>query len=85
MVERLMRTPLVSVAQVRMLSEGLVQPAPPCATLPADLAPKIPFSEKQIRSGLPLAGSFRLRDLRCCFREKTPEHSHPHHVFLEMP
>jgi uncharacterized protein YbjT (DUF2867 family) len=64
--EHIMTAPLVSTAQVRMLSEGLAEPRPPCDTLPPELAPKIPFSEEQIRKGLPPAGSFRLRDLRWC-------------------
>ena len=84
-VERIMRVPLVSLAQVRMLFEGLAEPRPPCGTLPAELAPKIPFSEEQIRKGLPPAGSFGLRDIRCCHRERAFEHSHPHRVFFEMP
>jgi len=84
-VERLMRTPLVSVAQVRMLSEGVAEPAPSCAALPPELAPGIRFSEEQIRKGLPTAGPFRLSDLRCCGRTKIAEHSHPHGAFFEMP
>ena len=67
-VEKIMTTPLVSVAQVRMLSEGLAEPLPPCELVPAELAPGIPFSEEQIRKGLPPAGRFRLSDLRCCHR-----------------
>ncbi len=65
-VERVMTMPLVSVAQVRMLSEGLAEPCPLCDLLPEKLAPRIPFSEEKIRNGLPPAGPFRLRDLRCC-------------------
>lgn len=84
-VERMMKTPLVSVAQVRMLSEGLAEPNPPCPTLPAELAPKIPFSENQIRKGLPPAGPFRMRDLRCCHRTRIIGHSHLHRAFFEMP
>jgi NADH dehydrogenase len=84
-VERMMKTPLVSVAQVRMLSEGLAEPNPPCPTLPPELAPKIPFSENQIRKGLPAAGPFRLRDLRCCRRTRILGHSHLHGAFFEMP
>jgi len=64
--ERIMRVPLVAVAQVRILSEGVVEPAPPCDPLPADLAPRRPFSPEQIRAGLPEPGPFRLRDVRCC-------------------
>ncbi len=65
-VERIMTVPLVSVAQVQMLSEGLSEPWQPCKPLPPALAPKIPFSEDQIRKGLPPAGRFHLRDIRCC-------------------
>ena len=84
-VERVMRTPLVSTAQVRMLSEGLSEPSPQCATLPPEIAPSIAFSEEQIRKGLPAPGPFRFRDLRCCAGEKTHGHRHLHHVFFEMP
>jgi NADH dehydrogenase len=68
-VERIMTTPLVSVAQVMMLSEGLADPCPPCELLPPELAPRIPFSADQIRRGLPPVGGFRLGDLRCCHRQ----------------
>lgn len=67
-VERAMTAPLVSVAQVRMLSEGLAEACPPCDEMPAELAPRIPFSDEQIRKGLPPAGSFGLGDIRCCRR-----------------
>lgn len=84
-VERLMKVPLVSVAQVRMLSEGLADPWLPCSLLPPELAPRIPFSEKQIRDGLPDAGPFRLRDIRCCHRPRCAEQLHLHRAFFEMP
>lgn len=80
-VERAMKVPLVSTAQVKMLAEGLVEAAPTCGTLPDDLAPKIRFSEEQIRDGLPPAGPFKLRDIRCC--SHLP--SHRHAAFLEIP
>jgi NADH dehydrogenase len=80
-VERMMKVPLVSVAQVRMLSEGLAEPAPACEPMPADLAPRIPFSEEQIRRGLPSPGGFGATDLRCCNRRV----SHRHVAFLELP
>jgi NADH dehydrogenase len=84
-VERIMTVPLVSVAQVRMLSEGLAEPLPPCELPPPELAPKIPFSEAQIRSGLPPGGPFRVRDIRCCRRQQDTGHLHVHRAFLEMP
>jgi len=61
-----MRVPLVAKAQVRILSEGVVEPAIPCDSLPADLKPTRRFTEDQIRQGLPEPGAFGLADLRCC-------------------
>lgn len=85
-VERIMTVPLVSVAQVRMLNEGLAEPSQPCDPMPSDLASKIPFSEEQIRKGLPTPGPFRWRDLH------FPRRRHPDYgqapskrVFFEMP
>jgi nucleoside-diphosphate-sugar epimerase len=61
-----MKVPLVAKAQVRILSEGVVEPATACEAVPADLAPTRKFTEDQIRNGLPEPGAFGLRDLRCC-------------------
>jgi uncharacterized protein YbjT (DUF2867 family) len=61
-----MKVPLVAKAQVRILSEGVVEPAIPCDPLPADLKPTRRFTEDQIRKGLPEPGAFGLADLRCC-------------------
>jgi NADH dehydrogenase len=85
-VEKIMTVPLVSVAQVRMLSEGLAEPAPPCDAMPASLTPRIPFSEEAIRKGLPAPGPFTFGDLRCC-RENNSCHggSRSKRVFFEMP
>ena len=66
MLERLMRTPLVALAQVRILSEGVVEPLPACPSVPGDLAPRQRFTREQIRRGLPTPGAFKLSDLRCC-------------------
>ena len=84
-VEKIMTVPLVSVAQVRMLAEGLAEPYPPCETLPLELAPRIPFTDDQIRNGLPHAGPFGLRDIRCCQRKPRDGQPHTHRVFFEMP
>jgi NADH dehydrogenase len=62
--ERTMRIPLISTAQVRILSEGLVEALPPCDELPDDLKPRRPFSDEQIRAGLPRAARFGLADCR---------------------
>ena len=61
-----MNVPLVSKAQVRILSEGLVDPAGKVDPLPSAFAPRIPFTLEQIRKGLPLPTSFGFSDLRCC-------------------
>ena len=62
-----MKIPLAAKAQVQMLSEGVVEPAQPCDSVPEDLAPIWEFTEQQIRSGLPEPGPFTVQDLRCCF------------------
>jgi len=64
--ELTMKVPLVARAQVRILSEGVTEPALPCDQLPPDLWPKRNFTDAQIRSGLPEPGRFTLHDLRCC-------------------
>jgi NADH dehydrogenase len=64
--ERVMRVPLVSTAQVRMLAEGLTQPLPPTPFVSGDLAPRTMFTDEQIRAGLPRAKAFGLSDLRRC-------------------
>lgn len=66
--ELVMRVPLVSVAQVRILEEGVTVPAPAADALPADLAPTTGFSDEAIRAGIPPAGGFGRADLRLWFR-----------------
>ena len=83
-LERIMKVPMVSLAQVRMLSEGLAEASPPCEPMPVELVPNISFTEAQIRKGLPPAGPFRWGDLRCC-RSAVREPRHKTIVFLEMP
>jgi len=51
--ERFMPKPLVTKAQVQMLADGISQPLPDSQMLPDDLAPKILFTEEQIKKGLP--------------------------------
>jgi uncharacterized protein YbjT (DUF2867 family) len=65
-LEATMKIPLVSPAQVRILSEGIVEALPACGMLPADLLPSTRFSDEQIRRGLPEAKAFGRKDLRCC-------------------
>ncbi len=64
--ERVMKVPLVSLAQLRILSEGIVEPAMPCDLLPNDLRPRLAFTAEQIRRGLPPPGAFGWKDLRWC-------------------
>ena len=59
-----MRVPMVARAQVQILAEGVVDPAPFADQPPADLAPMTPFSDDVIRAGLPERGGFGCRDLR---------------------
>lgn len=60
-LERVMRIPLVSTAQVRILSEGVAEPLPGDAGLPEDLQPRLTFNEEQIRKGLPAPAPFSLK------------------------
>lgn len=64
--ERTMKIPLLSLAQLRILSEGIIEALAACEMLPADLLPATPFTAEQIQEGLPEPGPFGLRDLRCC-------------------
>ena len=50
--ERTMKIPLASLAQVRILSEGIVEPGSPVVPLPYDLVPTRRFTNEQIRNGL---------------------------------
>ncbi|HYM60203.1 MAG TPA: NAD(P)H-binding protein [Thermoanaerobaculia bacterium] len=64
-----MKVPLAASAQVRILSEGVVDPLPFAVAVPPDLAPRRMFTDEQIRRGMPPAERFGLRDLRCCWAE----------------
>jgi NADH dehydrogenase len=64
--ERLMKVPLTSIAQIRILSEGVVEPGSPVVPVPYDLVPTRRFTTEQIRNSLPQAGPFCVGDLRWC-------------------
>src|SRR5215212_938738 len=64
--ERFMKVPLTSLAQIRILSEGVVEPGSPVAPVPYDLVPTRRFTAEQIRNGLPQARTFCVGDLRWC-------------------
>ena len=61
-----MKVPLVSLAQVQILSEGVVEPASPVSAVPYDLVPTRRFTPEQIRNGLPHPAPFCVGDLRLC-------------------
>ncbi|PWT99783.1 MAG: nucleoside-diphosphate sugar epimerase [Candidatus Melainabacteria bacterium] len=69
LLEAAMTIPLVSVAQVQILSEGFEEPYGNCQPLPNDLVPTTMFTPEQIRKGLPEPGPFSLKDLRCLSRD----------------
>jgi hypothetical protein len=48
-----MPKPLISASQVQMLADGISVPLADSQPLPEELAPKIRFTEEQIRKGLP--------------------------------
>lgn len=64
LAEWLMTIPLASLAQVRILQEGLIEPWGSIDPLPADLIPQTPLSDETLRAGLPPAGPFTWGDLR---------------------
>lgn len=64
--ERTMKVPLTSLAQVRILSEGVVEAGSPVAPVPYDLVPTRRFTAEQIRNGLPQPKPFCVGDLRLC-------------------
>lgn len=74
LIERLMVVPMVSNAQIRMLHEGLAESEPPGELPPDDLAPRLAFTEEQIRRGLPPAKPFGRADLVFCRRPQPGGH-----------
>ena len=64
--ERIMKTPLTSTAQIRILAEGVTEPGSPVVPVPYDLVPTRRFTSEQIRNGLPEPGPFCVADLRWC-------------------
>ncbi|MFC7240097.1 NAD-dependent epimerase/dehydratase family protein [Saliphagus sp. GCM10025317] len=66
MQERVLETPIVTAAGVRMLAEEATEPAPDamCDPLPEDLEPTRPCSRRRIAAGLPRLEPFGVGDLR---------------------
>jgi NADH dehydrogenase len=69
--ERVMKVPLISLAQVRILEEEVVEPSNAPDVVPDDLRPASPFDASAIRAGLPDAGPFGCDDLRSCARREN--------------
>lgn len=64
LAERFMKIPLASLAQVRMLDEGLVESWGDLDPLPDDLIPRTELSDEILAAGLPPGGPFTRADLR---------------------
>ena len=64
--EMTMKVPLASVAQIKILSEGVVEPGSAVSPVPYDLVPTRRFTVEQIRNGLPEPKPFCVGDLRWC-------------------
>lgn len=64
--EMTMKVPLASRAQIRILSEGVVEAGSPVTPVPYDLIPTRRFTLEQIRNGLPMPAPFCVGDLRWC-------------------
>lgn len=62
-LERTMRVPLIALAQVRILSESLVEATGVVDELPPDLQPRIAFDRAAIRTRLPRLERFGFSDL----------------------
>ncbi len=84
-IERIMVAPMVSGAQVRMLSEGLAEARPECELPPRELAPRIPFTEEQIRQGLPQLKSYGIADISCFSDDAGKARHHRTVPFCELP
>ena len=62
--EHCMKVPLISQAQVHILSESVHWEGMPETNLPEDLVPTTSFTDEQIRRGLPERGSFGRADFK---------------------
>jgi uncharacterized protein YbjT (DUF2867 family) len=65
-LEPVMKVPLISTAQVRILIEGVVDAPAGVADVPEDLKPSRQFAVEQIRRALPDPAGFGWRHLGCC-------------------
>jgi NADH dehydrogenase len=84
-LERCMVVPMISLAQVRMMAEGIAEPAPACELVPEPWAPSSRFTMQQIRKGLPPPGAFTRAHFVCSGRRSKGTRRHHSRVFFEMP
>jgi NADH dehydrogenase len=84
-LERCMVVPMISLAQVRMMTEGIAEAAPACELVPEPWTPSLRFTEEQIRKGLPPPGPFTRAHFVYCRHRSTSAHRHHSRVFFEMP
>ena len=84
-LEKCMVVPMISLAKVRMMTEGIAEPAPACELVPEPWAPSTCFTTEQIRKGLPPAGPFTRAHFVGCRRRSAGTHRHHSRVFFEMP
>ena len=70
LMELLVDEPPASLAQVQILSEGLIEPAPEgvCDAIPEQYQPNRAFTEQRIQQALPDWKRFDATDLRCRMR-----------------
>ncbi|MCE0497960.1 MAG: NAD(P)H-binding protein [Methylacidiphilales bacterium] len=62
--ERCMKVPLIALAQVHILAEGVHWEGAPATNLPEDLVPQTSFNDDQIRRGLPVGSPFGRSDFK---------------------
>lgn len=84
-LERCMVVPMISLTQVRMMAEGIAEPAPACELVPEPWAPPACFSAEQIRKCLPPPGPFTRDDFLGFGRRSAGSQRHHSRVFFEMP
>ena len=84
-LEECMVVPMISLAQVRMMTEGIAEPAPACELVPEPWTPSTCFTTEQIRKGLPAPGPFTRTHFRRCGRSYLDTHRRHSRVFFEMP
>jgi len=78
-----MVVPMISLAQVRMMAEGIAEPAPTCELVPESWAPSLRFTPQQIRKGLPPPGPFTRAHFLPCGRRFVGTHRHHSRCFLK--